>query len=484
MRTQFAGVQYTIDTVVSELTEHPEYKFSIVEMAFLYRWWNQASDNERAKMKKLVANKQLSFINGGWCMSDEANMYYEDFIDQMTVGLRWLKATFDYVPDVAWHIDPFGHHASSASLFSRMGFNSFMFSRIDYQDKAVRLDKKAMEMIWRPNQYTGDKSVNIFTQVNYYHYSPPPGFCFDDVCRDEPIMDDPTLESYNLDVKSDTFANYFKSMGNHFRTTNLMHTLGEDFHYSNSRMWFKNVDKLIKYINNRPEYGLKIIYSTPGEYIQAIQKEKATYPVKTDDFFPYSDGNHSMWTGYFTSRVALKGFVKDFSRFVQSARKHVSELKISGASDTVKNNAKKLEETIWGMEMALGILQHHDAVAGTARQHVTDDYIATGLKSIEAFSKLYKDIKKEEIQKEAGESVSSDDIYINLFWNETGAQTGLSKRLTEGQKVLVSLNNPGAKGTYHIRLRVPNKDLNVISQTNEKIIGDVVCGNLKDANDC
>jgi hypothetical protein len=53
----------------------------------------------------------------------------------MTVGLRWLKETFNYVPDVAWHIDPFGHHASSASLFSRMGFNSFFFARIDYQDK-------------------------------------------------------------------------------------------------------------------------------------------------------------------------------------------------------------------------------------------------------------------------------------------------------------------------------------------------------------
>ena len=43
MRTQFAGVQYTIDTVVQELIDHPEYKFTIVEMAFLYRWWNQAS---------------------------------------------------------------------------------------------------------------------------------------------------------------------------------------------------------------------------------------------------------------------------------------------------------------------------------------------------------------------------------------------------------------------------------------------------------
>jgi len=53
----------------------------------------------------------------------------------MTIGLRWLKDTFNYVPSVAWHIDPFGHQASSASMFSQMGFQSFFFSRIDYQDK-------------------------------------------------------------------------------------------------------------------------------------------------------------------------------------------------------------------------------------------------------------------------------------------------------------------------------------------------------------
>ena len=109
-------------------------------MAFLYRWWNQASDKERDRMRTLVKNRQLQFVNAGWCMSDEASMYYEDFIDQMTVGLRWLKETFNYIPDVAWHIDPFGHHSSSASLFSRMGFNSFFFARIDYQDKSKRMD--------------------------------------------------------------------------------------------------------------------------------------------------------------------------------------------------------------------------------------------------------------------------------------------------------------------------------------------------------
>lgn len=103
-----------------------------------------------------------------------------------------------------------------------------------------------------------------------------------------------------------------------------MHTMGEDFQYTNSRMWYKNVDKLIKYINSRSEFGMTIKYSTPIDYINGIQQEKATYPIKTDDFFPYADNANAFWTGYFTSRVALKGFVRDFNRYVQAVRKHIS----------------------------------------------------------------------------------------------------------------------------------------------------------------
>lgn len=40
-------------------------------------------------------------------------------------------------------------------------------------------------------------------------------------------------------------------------------------------------------------------------------------PLKTDDFFPYSDGPHQFWTGYFSSRPALKGYERLSSGFLQ-----------------------------------------------------------------------------------------------------------------------------------------------------------------------
>ena len=49
---------------------------------------------------------------------------------------------------------------------------------------------------------------------------------------------------------------------------------------------------------------------------------------------------------------------------------------------------------------------------------------------------------------------------------------------------MVSFYNPGSKGTYLIRLRVLPTELNIIDQNNKAIVGDVVCANLRDSNDC
>ena len=99
----------------------------------------------------------------------------------MTVGLGWLKQTFNYVPNVAWHVDPFGHHASTAALFSKLGFNSLFFGRIDYQDKINRVNTRSLELIWRPEQYDNNSDTYIFTHISYYHYSPPPDSYFEGI---------------------------------------------------------------------------------------------------------------------------------------------------------------------------------------------------------------------------------------------------------------------------------------------------------------
>ena len=111
------GVQYILDSVIPQLVMDPTKRFIYVEIAFFWRWWRQQNDQMKDVVKRLVQNGQLEFINGGWCMNDEASTHYNAIIDQMTWGFKRLNDTFGECarPRVAWQIDPFGHSKEQVS---------------------------------------------------------------------------------------------------------------------------------------------------------------------------------------------------------------------------------------------------------------------------------------------------------------------------------------------------------------------------------
>jgi hypothetical protein len=102
-------------------------------------------------------------------------------------------------------------------------------------------------------------------------------------------------------------------------------------------------------------------YSTPSAYVAAKQASNVSWTVKTDDFFPYADCPHCYWTGYFTSRPALKKNVRTQSGYLNTGRQIDAFLGGDGSS------LDALAETV-------GLAQHHDAVSGTSKQHVAYDY--------------------------------------------------------------------------------------------------------------
>ena len=66
-------VYYIIDTVVENLAVDHNRKFIYVETGFFARWWEQATEEKRDMARGEVQRGQLEFINGGWCMHDEAS---------------------------------------------------------------------------------------------------------------------------------------------------------------------------------------------------------------------------------------------------------------------------------------------------------------------------------------------------------------------------------------------------------------------------
>ncbi|CAN0924761.1 Alpha-mannosidase At3g26720 [Linum grandiflorum] len=368
-----ACVQNVLDSVMSSLFEDKNRKFIYVEMAFFQRWWRQQSNAIKEKVKGLVNSGQLEFINGGMCMHDEATPHYIDLIDQTTLGHKFIKDEFGQIPRVGWQIDPFGHSAVQAYLLgAELGFDSLFFARIDYQDRAKRLKDKTLEVVWRGSQSLGSTS-QIFTGIFPRHYDPPDGFTFEVNDVSPPIQDDVLLFDYNVQERVNDFVAAALAQANVTRTNHIMWLMGTDFRYQYANSWFRQMDKFIHYVNQ--DGRVNVLYSTPSMYTDAKHASNEKWPLKTGDFFPYADRPNAYWTGYFTSRPAFKGYVRTMSGYYLAAR----QLEFFGRMSGTLSKTDVLAD-------ALAIAQHHDAVSGTQRQHVTADYalrISNGYKEAE-----------------------------------------------------------------------------------------------------
>ncbi|XP_052729058.1 probable alpha-mannosidase At5g13980 isoform X2 [Vigna angularis] len=370
---QGACVQNVLDSMVHALLADKNRKFIYVEMAFFKRWWRDQSEAVQDVVKKLVSSGQLEFINGAMSMHDEAVTHYIDMIDQTALGHQFLKEEFGVTPRIGWQIDPFGHSAVQAYLLgAEVGFDSLFFGRIDYQDRANRKKEKSLEVIWQGSKSLGS-SAQIFAGAFPENYEPPAGFYFEVNDNSAIVQDNMELFDYNVQERVNDFVAAALSQANITRTNHIMWTMGTDFKYQYAHTWFRQLDKLIHYVNK--DGRVNALYSTPSIYTDAKFATNEYWPIKTDDFFPYADRANGYWTGYFTSRPAIKRYVRLMSGYYLAAR----QLEFFRGRMNSGPNTDSLAD-------ALAIAQHHDAVTGTEKQHVANDYskrLAIGYKEAE-----------------------------------------------------------------------------------------------------
>ncbi|ETV68894.1 hypothetical protein H257_15245 [Aphanomyces astaci] len=358
-------VDYILDTVLVELHKNPDRRFMYVEQAFLRRWWREQSNATKESFKQLVTNGQLDLsANGGWVMHDEATPHYTTLLDQTALGHKFLLDEFGVIPRIGWQIDPFGHSATQGSLLSSgIGFDALYFARMDYQDYAKRKLNKDLEFIWKPSP---SRNESVFTgMIQENSYGAPPGFYFDE---NPPVKDDPYLHDYNVCDRVKSFVELSLQRAKYTKGNHIFWPMGEDFKFQNAVKWFKNLDKLIHYTNQ--EGRVNVFYSTLGNYTDVkLQDKSLQWTTKTDDFFPYADRANGYWNGYFTSRPALKRYI----RVANSALQALRQLEVWHGSPVSSLNH---------LLASVSLTMHHDGITGTEKQAVAADYaqrLAEGL---------------------------------------------------------------------------------------------------------
>jgi len=249
--------------------------------------------------------------------------------------------------------------------------HSVMWGREDAQLKAQSLPTRAYERVWLPSKSLGGAAAG-FAGIFYSGYGPPSsaGRCdggpTNATCGRANAAGDVTQLATDL-VQNRIAAvrgnNVLLNFGTDFQWENAVSFAGENF-----GNYFEYLDGLIDALNADPQGRFNAFYSTAADYVESQLATIPTLPAFLTDFFPYSDSadGHNLWTGYFTSRPAFKGFVRDSSSVLQTARQ--LQALVGGVADLGPTNA------LFALERAMGVTQHHDSVSGTGKENVNCDY--------------------------------------------------------------------------------------------------------------
>ncbi|XP_037607714.1 alpha-mannosidase 2 [Sebastes umbrosus] len=392
--------KHILNNMLIKLTEDSRRKMIWAEVSYFSKWWDDIDEQKREMVKRLVRAGQLELVTGGWVMADEANSHYFALLDQLIEGHQWIQRHLGVKPSSGWAVDPFGHSPSMAYLLKGAGLSNMIIQRVHYAVKKHFARQQTLEFQWRQSWDSSPRSDITCHMMPFYSYDVPhtcgpnPAVCcqFDfhrlggRVFCPWKIPPRPITEQ-NVEDRALVLLDQYRQKSRLFRSPVLLVPLGDDFRFVESTEWdaqFSNYQKLFDYFNQHPELHIKARFGTLSDYFEALHRRLSaagtTLPTLRGDFFTYADRDDHYWSGYFTSRPFYKRLDRTleatlrateilFSLTLAEMRRFSGDGRLA-ADYPVREHFERLTTG----RRNLALFQHHDAVTGTARDHVVVDY--------------------------------------------------------------------------------------------------------------
>ncbi len=150
--------KFMIESVLDSLDEDVRYRFTWTETYYFARWYKQASSQRKQQAERLINEQRFYFTNGGWTTYDEAIPEYQSIIDQMVTGQDFLYENFEIIPKIGWQTDTYGETAATPTLFSLLGIDSLVTSRIGSAEKLDLAKYQNLNFVWEGHNSGGSSS--------------------------------------------------------------------------------------------------------------------------------------------------------------------------------------------------------------------------------------------------------------------------------------------------------------------------------------
>ncbi|KAG8229042.1 hypothetical protein J437_LFUL007597 [Ladona fulva] len=418
--------RHILNNVVDHLGSIPGGRFVWAEISFLDLWWQGASPEHREHMKSLVQNGQLEIVTGGWVMTDEASAHFYSMLAQLTEGHLWLQRNMQLTPRNGWSIDPFGVSPTMAYLLKKSGLKNMLIQRVHYSVKKLLAREKNLEFIWRQTWDSSGQTDILTHMMPFYSYDvphtcgPDPRICcqFDFKRLPGTGVTCPwkgsraqIITPENVAQKSWLLLDQYRKKSELFRTGGkpgsgggvVLAPLGDDFRYDQTSEWqaqFTNYRAIFQYLNHSPNLKAQVQFGTLDEYFTALRNEMgenepddekqsepgtpSAFPSLSGDFFTYADRDDHYWSGYFTSRPFYKRMDRVLMGYLRAAELMFSMALGARGRQVRRPDVPTPAPTPPSQSLPLSSPSspHHDAITGTAKDHVVNDYAQKMLEAI------------------------------------------------------------------------------------------------------
>ncbi|XP_053596430.1 alpha-mannosidase 2 [Microplitis demolitor] len=424
------STRHILDNMVIKLSENKLRKFIWAEISFFKMWWDEQSEETREKVKRLIANRQLEMVAGGWVMPDEAVSHWTAQLTQLTVGHQWLKTNLDYLPISSWAIDPFGLSPTMPYLLKNSGLKNVIIQRVHYAVKKRLARDKNLEFRWRQLwDTTGSSEIltHLMPFSNYdikYSCGPDPDVCcqFDYIqlknvqtsCsgKTQPKV----ITEANVAQLAELLLDQYRKKSELYKSDVVLAPLGDDFSYSTDFEWdaqYNNHQKLFDYMNTNEQFNIDIKFGTLTDYFNALRNDQNIndLPSLSGDFFTYSDKEQNYWSGYYTLRPLHKRLDRVLMGALRGAEILLSIAWALGHKHLVEGN---FEKRITEARQWHSLFQHHDAITGVSADDVVQDYAKKAITALNNSAHITQQSAAHLLINTESPSLKPESIYLSL----------------------------------------------------------------------